>query len=193
MNKEQALTEEDLSFRFGTGSLCLDFIATVGNRDHDAFERLRQPDDLVRWLKEAGVLNKPLSATRYELTQAQKLRELIFELIESVRLDTEPNLQHIAELNRWAVQPALYPQLQHHANGYTSIMEGPVTAALAMVVHDAIRLLGGSYARRIRCCAAESCSIRFVDTSRPNKRRWCSMARCGNRAKKASYRQRHTT
>jgi predicted RNA-binding Zn ribbon-like protein len=30
----------------------------------------------------------------------------------------------------------------------------------------------------------------FVDTSRPGKRRWCSMELCGNRKKTATYRRR---
>jgi predicted RNA-binding Zn ribbon-like protein len=30
----------------------------------------------------------------------------------------------------------------------------------------------------------------FIDHSRPGRRRWCSMERCGNRAKTARYRQR---
>jgi predicted RNA-binding Zn ribbon-like protein len=30
----------------------------------------------------------------------------------------------------------------------------------------------------------------FIDRSRPGRRRWCSMERCGNRDKTARYRQR---
>ncbi|HIC14689.1 MAG TPA: CGNR zinc finger domain-containing protein, partial [Gemmatimonadetes bacterium] len=46
---------------------------------------------------------------------------------------------------------------------------------------------------RIRQCASEDCIYWFLDTSKSGRRRWCSMARCGNRAKVAKhYRQRST-
>jgi predicted RNA-binding Zn ribbon-like protein len=49
--------------------------------------------------------------------------------------------------------------------------------------------LGG--AGRIRQCAAHNCYLTFLDTSRPDSRRWCSMERCGNRAKvRAAHRAR---
>jgi predicted RNA-binding Zn ribbon-like protein len=45
---------------------------------------------------------------------------------------------------------------------------------------------------RIRQCAHESCVLRFFDTSQNGRRRWCSMAGCGNRAKASRhYAQQH--
>jgi predicted RNA-binding Zn ribbon-like protein len=44
--------------------------------------------------------------------------------------------------------------------------------------------------RRIRICEGASCSLIFVDRSRARARRWCSMAKCGNRYKQASLRGR---
>ncbi|MFJ2967504.1 CGNR zinc finger domain-containing protein [Streptomyces collinus] len=37
--------------------------------------------------------------------------------------------------------------------------------------------------RRVRVCGADECALRFVDRSPARNRRWCSMSRCGNRAK----------
>ncbi|NEE48667.1 CGNR zinc finger domain-containing protein, partial [Streptomyces sp. SID8455] len=45
----------------------------------------------------------------------------------------------------------------------------------------------------IRTCGADDCRLLFVDTSRPGKRRWCSMERCGNRHKVRAHRARLTT
>jgi predicted RNA-binding Zn ribbon-like protein len=45
-------------------------------------------------------------------------------------------------------------------------------------------------ARHIRVCAAENCGLLLVDTSRPRRRRWCSMEHCGNRAKIRTHRSR---
>lgn len=42
----------------------------------------------------------------------------------------------------------------------------------------------------VRCCEGPSCTLMFVDHTRGRKRRWCSMAVCGNRAKAAAHRER---
>jgi predicted RNA-binding Zn ribbon-like protein len=44
--------------------------------------------------------------------------------------------------------------------------------------------------QRVRVCAASDCLAIFVDTSRNGSRRWCSMERCGARAKSAAYYRR---
>ncbi|MCF2532337.1 CGNR zinc finger domain-containing protein [Yinghuangia soli] len=40
---------------------------------------------------------------------------------------------------------------------------------------------------RIRNCAAPECTLWFLDTSKNGRRRWCSMAQCGNRAKARTH------
>jgi CGNR zinc finger len=52
-------------------------------------------------------------------------------------------------------------------------------------------LVSGGDVGRVRRCTNPDCNILFLDTSRPGKRRWCSMATCGNQAKKANQRARH--
>ncbi len=63
-------------------------------------------------------------------------------------------------------------------------------ALVASVARDAIDLLSGPLAGRIRECSAGDCALLFFDTSRAGRRRWCSMASCGARAKMAAYRAR---
>ncbi len=45
-------------------------------------------------------------------------------------------------------------------------------------------------AARIRVCASATCSARFYDRSPAGRRRWCSMALCGNEAKARRHRDR---
>lgn len=45
---------------------------------------------------------------------------------------------------------------------------------------------------RVRRCAGRDCVLVFLDTSRNGRRRWCSMAACGSRAKAADYYRRRT-
>jgi predicted RNA-binding Zn ribbon-like protein len=61
---------------------------------------------------------------------------------------------------------------------------------VAAFARDAVELLTGPLAARVRQCDGVRCGLVFVDTSRPGRRRWCSMEHCGNRAKLRAYRDR---
>lgn len=67
--------------------------------------------------------------------------------------------------------------------------DGPL-AALTPIALSAVEVAGSTDPGRLRDCDAEDCTRWFVDTSKGGRRRWCSMARCGNRAKAARYRRR---
>jgi predicted RNA-binding Zn ribbon-like protein len=64
----------------------------------------------------------------------------------------------------------------------------PATAALAAVAAAAEDLLTSSLAAFVAACPGEGCGWLFADRRR--KRRWCSMAACGNRAKARRYAER---
>lgn len=42
----------------------------------------------------------------------------------------------------------------------------------------------------VRMCEGKDCTLLFLDRTRARRRRWCSMALCGNRAKQAAHRSR---
>jgi predicted RNA-binding Zn ribbon-like protein len=66
-----------------------------------------------------------------------------------------------------------------------------VRRALGAVALDAAHMLGThAEAARIRVCASQTCSARFYDRSPAARRRWCSMAMCGNEAKARRHRER---
>jgi predicted RNA-binding Zn ribbon-like protein len=54
-----------------------------------------------------------------------------------------------------------------------------------------VELLLSDEIHRVRVCGADRCALRFVDRSPAHNRRWCSMARCGNRTKVRSHQLRH--
>jgi predicted RNA-binding Zn ribbon-like protein len=65
---------------------------------------------------------------------------------------------------------------------------GPAATALAGVAAAAEELLTSSLAAFVAACPGEGCGWLFADRRR--KRRWCSMAACGNRAKARRYAER---
>ena len=180
------LPSEELRFHWKSGRLCLDFIATVGERWRRSFERLLTPEDLARWLVESGMLELPPTVSPRRLTAARTLREAINRL---ARPGIKPQRGDRDQLNRWAARPALAPQLRRDG-ALEWVAECPVDAMLATLARDAVDLLSGPLAGRIRECGAPDCALLFVDTSRPGHRRWCSTEACGNRARTKAYRER---
>lgn len=84
-----------------------------------------------------------------------------------------PRPDDIATVNAAAAVPPLVPALR--PDGGTTFLAPTAAAALSTLARDAVDLFGGPLARRIRVCAAENCGLLLVDTSRPGRRRWCSM------------------
>src|SRR3974390_2130419 len=69
--------------------------------------------------------------------------------------------------------------------------EGGLEWLLAAIARSAAELLVEGPGAPIRRCANSSCRLFFYDDSRTHRRRWCSMAVCGNRHKVAAFLRRH--
>ena len=180
------LPPEELRFHWKGGRLCLDFVATVGERWRRSFERLLGPEDLARWLVDSGMLQEPPHITQRQLESGRVLREAINRL---ARPGVEPGAGDRLELNQWAARRPLAPQLSEQGE-LVWVSQRPLEAAFATIARDAVDLLTGPLAGRIRECAASDCALLFVDSSRPGRRRWCAGEACGNRTRTKAYRQR---
>jgi predicted RNA-binding Zn ribbon-like protein len=179
-------------FPFRGGRACLDFTATLGERWRRQAERLRTPQDLASWLVAAGLADQPPAASRQDLAHARTLREAIYQTIKRRITGQSPGPGHLAIINTWAGQPPPRTWLEADDRQLRTRRDAATAAALvASVARDAVDLLGGPLADRIRECSAEDCGLLFLDTSRAGRRRWCSMAACGARAKMTAYRARH--
>jgi predicted RNA-binding Zn ribbon-like protein len=69
--------------------------------------------------------------------------------------------------------------------------EGGLDWLLAAIARSAAEIIVEGPRARLRMCANPACGLFFCDTSRTRRRRWCSMAICGNRHKVASFARRH--
>jgi len=85
MVEPDAHPPEELLFRWRGGHEVLNFTATVGERWRHGIERLREPDDLSRWLVDAGLAPAPVSVTRRDLNEARELREAMYRVATGVR------------------------------------------------------------------------------------------------------------
>ncbi|MFJ2022858.1 CGNR zinc finger domain-containing protein [Streptomyces sp. NPDC087897] len=126
-----------------------------------------------------------------EVAGARALRDALWRLTEARAGGARPDPDDLATLNDAAAHPPLTPRLT--ADGTWAWAPGGTGAGLlSTVARDAVDLFTGAYAHRIRVCGAHDCRLLFVDTSRPGRRRWCSMERCGNRHKVRAHRARLT-
>jgi len=71
--------------------------------------------------------------------------------------------------------------------------EGGPDWLLAAIARSAAEIVTEGPAARLAACANPACSLLFCDTSRTHRRRWCSMAVCGNRYKVASFARRRAS
>ena len=181
------LPEHELEFHFLSGTPSLEFATTVGERWRRNFERLRTPDDFSRWAVESGLLASPPQVSSGQLDAARELREAIYRTAKLAG-EGKPDPADVALMNRWAAKPPLAPTLDD--SGRRLALRGSTDALLSTLARDAIELVTGPHAHRVRECASDTCALIFVDTSRPGRRRWCSMDGCGNREKTKQYRQR---
>jgi predicted RNA-binding Zn ribbon-like protein len=71
--------------------------------------------------------------------------------------------------------------------------EGGLDWLLAAIARSAAEIIVEGAQARLRICANPACGLFFSDKSRTRRRRWCSMAICGNRHKVASFARRHVS
>ena len=71
--------------------------------------------------------------------------------------------------------------------------EGGSDWLLAAIARSAAEIFSEPDSARLRSCANPECGLLFCDNSRTHRRRWCSMAVCGNRNKVASFSRRHAS
>ena len=177
-------------FIFVAGRLCIDFTQTGGETGKRAYwERFQGPSDLADWLSESPLKLQGVHVSLEEFKDALSLREAIWQVAEAIRQSAAPASEDIDTINRVAATPDLPPQLV--LEGLEQVWGSPITAsaAISLIARDAIDLFAGELRSRIRACENPNCGLMFVDTSRPGKRRWCLMKRCGNMAKTSQYRK----
>jgi predicted RNA-binding Zn ribbon-like protein len=180
------------------GRPALDFVNTRRERWRGLIECLCSPADLAEWLARAGLLDHPAPASRAGLAAAVELREAIDAGVQAVVAAEAPEPGALAVIDGWLEVGAPRPALLAGAGGVPRLeerpAEDPLEAALGALALDAARMLGRAAERdRVRICGSDTCAARFYDRSPAARRRWCSMALCGNVAKARRHRARSLT
>jgi predicted RNA-binding Zn ribbon-like protein len=168
--------------------LLIDFINTA-EFDPER-EDLASPDALVQWLSGRG-LEPGSRASRRDWEEARAVREALRDLFSAhneVQVDVP---RATAVLDSAAQRSGL--GVRFTDGGARAEPSAPgVRGAIGRILADVAAAMADGTWERLKACRADDCRWAYLDTAKNRSRAWCSMQSCGNRAKVAAYRERHT-
>ncbi|RUP07722.1 ABATE domain-containing protein [Hyphomicrobium sp.] len=191
----------------------LDFLNSLATPVDTPVEWLGSGDDFLAWLKaadlvptdvlktlKAGALPGELDAVA---AHARSLREWFRGFVRKHKGRTlKPStLQQLDPLNRILERDEVFGQVaprdhETMATNGSSLMwveqrrwRSP-ESLLQPIAREMANVICNEDFNLIRACEGHACTLMFVDRTKSHRRRWCSMAVCGNRAKQAALRER---
>jgi predicted RNA-binding Zn ribbon-like protein len=185
------------------GRLCLDFANTVSTRiEAMRREYLTTYEELVAWWQHARILAEDeadallrSAAQQPELAKdaldrAIVLRETIYRIFSALAEQREPEEADLTAMNVVLHEALSRLRLASSADGFEWAWvwdKEELDRMLWPIVRSAADLLTSRDVGRVRQCAREGCDWLFVDLSKNQSRRWCSMNMCGSRVKSRRY------
>jgi predicted RNA-binding Zn ribbon-like protein len=182
----------------------LDFLNTKELDSGALVDHLGSVDDVFEWiggrdLVHAELLERERERARRDaeaaarvLARARRVRDALRELTDAVVEGRAAAPGAIAEVNR-ALRAREVIELEATSDGVRvghRHVGDPIDDALARLADPIVHEISGGRPDRVRICADDTCRWIFYDASPTGRRRWCSMASCGNRAKAARHRAR---
>jgi predicted RNA-binding Zn ribbon-like protein len=194
----------------------LDFLNTLAVPVDEEVEWLGDGVQLLAWLEAAGLVDSAVLdevrslANPGELdavaSQARGLREWFRDFVAQHRGKplTHDVMPELGPLTRLLARDEQFSQIVQRPEGETEEANLPLQLAirrrwrapdsLLLPVAEAIaQLVTAADFTYVKQCEGPACVLHFLDTTRDRRRRWCSMAVCGNRAKQAAHRIRKAT
>ena len=189
-------------FEWSGGHPALDLVNTLDERPSSApIENLATYRDLTRFAGLAGLVDRPTAARLQRLDSrsgslvvknARRLREHLHDVLAAAN-SRRPARQSDLDALSAAIQAAHAarklvaspsPGLANHRWSPSPAREIPLHACSLAIEC----LLVGEERKRIRKCGAPDCDVYYLDTSKGQRRQWCSMKGCGNREKQRRWR-----
>ncbi|MGW1229415.1 CGNR zinc finger domain-containing protein [Streptomyces sp. NPDC002530] len=177
--------------------LALDLLNTLPYAaEGDPPDHLADAEGLLRWLAlEAGRLPGAAGAREADAADAAAVRALrthAARALTAARRGERPDPADLHALNE-AQRAAPAVRFAEWSDGSVTAeprRSGPLGARVAAALaEEAVLLLAGPELAKVRECEADDCTMLFLPAH--PRRRWCSAARCGNRARVARYYARH--
>ncbi|MEU4243929.1 CGNR zinc finger domain-containing protein [Actinoplanes sp. NPDC026619] len=166
-----------------------DLLLAVANTAHGEQDELADAPSTRAWWLGIG---SPATTreSRPDVTDSVAMLRALRVLIRGLALrnnGVEPDLSGASGLDALPLRLDLHgtPSLRADVPGDLARDIGAATIAALL------RATGRPGWSRVKACRGDDCRWVFIDSSRNASRRWCAMANCGNRAKMATFRDRH--
>ena len=181
------------------GSLGLDFANTVNSRRKPEHDYLATYSDLINWAVKVGALSS-VQAKRLRKQEAQddanafdtlqkavSLRELLYRLFAKLAKRSTPAQEDMSAFIQLYADTISHGKFIKQAGHFTVkwALDEKLDAILWPIIYSSGQLLLSEKLVRIKECP--NCGWLFVDTSKNQNRRWCSMNTCGVRDKMWRY------
>ena len=190
-------------------ALGLDFLNSVATPVDLAVDWIENGEGLLRWLEQARLVPpETLAAMREQALpgeldkiadQARSLREWFrsFVLARKGKPLASDALNELEPLNRLLERDEGFGRIVAKRTGegtsldFLPMRKWRTPEALLLPIGEALgRFVCTEDFSDVKACEGHACTLLFVDHTRGGRRRWCSMAMCGNRAKQAAHRHR---
>jgi len=147
--------------------------------------------------EELGKLTDSDAQAAYDLLgRAERLRDALRLVFRALAEEDRVSGEWIAPINEVLRVTEGHDELlqttSHNWRMEYIAREGGLDWLLAAIARSAAELIVEDQPSQVHLCANPACSLFFYDNSRTRRRRWCSMAHCGNRHKVAAFARRRT-
>ena len=174
--------------------LALDLLNTEMRVGNDAVDLWRSGKDVYAWLGRHNLVAGASIAAAEEkilLGQARELRALARQLIGQWKNRQMGDVQPLNKfLDGYISAPQVIPTDAGRLVLTRVAKADPVANLLGPVAEAVAQLLTDGELDLVKKCAHPECILWFYDRTKSHKRRWCSMASCGNRHKAAQFRKK---
>jgi predicted RNA-binding Zn ribbon-like protein len=190
----------------------LDFLNSIATPVDTTIDWIDDGDGLLAWLEQAGLVpRETLETMRAQALpgeldkiadQARSLREWFrgFVRERKGRPLQQSALYELEPLNRLLERDEGFSRIvTRRIDGRETLELQPMRKwrspeALLLPIGQALgRFVCTEDFSNVKACEGPACTLLFADHTRGGRRRWCSMALCGNRAKQAAHRHRLKT
>jgi predicted RNA-binding Zn ribbon-like protein len=174
--------------------LALDLLNTQARDGAAPVDYWHTGSDVLRWLARCGIALPAGSEPVDEQVLLAQMHALRAVAREAVTRRKRGETVDPAGLNAYLESHVSSPRLLRRAGGELALAAvargGAIPSLLGPVAQAVAQLLVDADFDLVRQCEHPECVLWFYDRTKAHKRRWCSMALCGNRHKAAQFRKR---
>jgi predicted RNA-binding Zn ribbon-like protein len=178
----------------------IDFLNTVATPAAETLDWLADGPSFMNWLRRGFAIPEDVKVTPAGsdrlAAEARRLREWFRVVVD----------KHAGRPLKASVGGILGPLNELLQRGQTHFQVSPGTplrldelqnwrspdALLQPIARAMADLFVNGDFSHVRHCEGTQCTLWFVDVSKGHRRRWCTMSVCGNRAKAAQHRAKHS-